>query len=713
MGRLKFTFVVLLLICSNLLIGQGTANKVRDEADRYFKAQEYSKAIQLYERLSLMNSNNTDFNKNLGISYFFSNRLQEAETSLTKYYNGHKEDLDAVYYLACAAHHELKFDLAIDFYKYFLSRSKPSNPLYKSVIGDIKRCGVAKKIKYQEELAISENSGPKVNSPADEINPTWSPNHNGRIYFTANQEIDTTDRLDNLMSKVSDDYNMFGSEIQIDNGLLSYAYPLNEALNTPEVEQIYGFNENGKLLYFGRGQSLNSLSLYTEDLTILDDESPSINKFDAHFGNDPMLIDLYPFSDSVLIFSSIKPEGFGGYDLYYVEFKDGRWKDPVNFGDKINSEFDERAPFLSKDGRTLYFSSNNFQSVGGYDIFSAYYLDKDMEWTNVQNMGFPINSPGHELFFKLGFDGQKSLFSSDRKSGFGGYDLYTGFFKSIRTEQNTAALPDVFFKVPEFKLNSQEYQDEVLANKITALNIEPLYYTSDDNVLQPKNKQQLDLLVEIGKRFPTTIFNFLINSESSVSPEIELYFGIKRSELISNYMISKGISGNRVNLQSVGSLYPIAKNVLDGRPSISGQNLNRRVEISINNIDSLPLKITYKQPFVSDLLKTSDGSKFKRRINGLSYRVQIVSLKQMYNGDIYSLSPDLLIESQGGSGNYRYMTGLFPTFADAVDFQTILIKNGLKDAFIVPYIDNVRLTKSTISESMMNKYPDLRKYYLN
>jgi hypothetical protein len=59
------------------------------------------------------------------------------------------------------------------------------------------------------------------------------------------------------------------------------------------------------------------------------------------------------------------------------------------------------------------------------------------------------------------------------------------------------------------------------------------------------------------------------------------------------------------------------------------------------------------------------------------------------------------------------MTGLFPTFADAVDFQTILIKNGLKDAFIVPYIDNVRLIKSTISESMMNKYPDLRKYYLN
>lgn len=67
-----------------------------------------------------------------------------------------------------------------------------------------------------------------------------------------------------------------------------------------------------------------------------------------------MLIDLYPFSDSVLIFSSIRPEGFGGYDLYYVEFKDGRWKDPVNFGDKINSEFDERLIFI-KRWRTLIF----------------------------------------------------------------------------------------------------------------------------------------------------------------------------------------------------------------------------------------------------------------------------------------------------------------------------------------------------------------------
>ena len=93
--------------------------------------------------------------------------------------------------------------------------------------------------------------------------------------------------------------------------------------------------------------------------------------------------------------------------------------------------------------------------------------------------------------------------------------------------------------------------------------------------------------------------------------------------------------------------------------------------------------------------------------------MQILSTKQMYNGDIYSLNSDLLIESVGGSGTYRYLAGLFPKFDNAVEFQQILVKNGLTDAFIVPYIDNVRLNRPTISESIMNKYPDLRKYYLN
>ena len=467
------------------------------------------------------------------------------------------------------------------------------------------------------------------------------------------------------------------------------------------------------LLYFGKGAGLNNMELYTEDLSIRDTNTQTISKVSGAFTQDPYLIDLSPFSDSVLLFSSIRPEGLGGYDLYYVEFKDGTWGLPVNFGPNINSSFDERTPFLSRDGRTLYFSSNNFNSIGGFDIFSAYYLDKDMAWTNVNNMGLPINSAGNDLYFKLGSGGQKAIFASDRKVGYGGYDLYSGFFKSVRLEQQTEAMPEIFFKVPEFKLNSQEYKDEVLASKITSLNLEPMYYTGEDNVLQPKNKQQLDLLVDIGKRFPTATFNFLINSESSVAPEIELYFGIKRAELVSNYLTGKGIAGSRINLQSVGSLYPIAKNTLDGRPSTSGQNLNRRIEINLNNVDSLPLKITYKQPFVSDLLKTTDGTKFKRRINGLSYRVQILSTKQMYNGDIYSLNSDLLIESVGGSGTYRYLAGLFPKFDNAVEFQQILVKNGLTDAFIVPYIDNVRLNRPTISESIMNKYPDLRKYYLN
>jgi len=695
-----------------MIYGQASLGKIRDEADRNFKQQNYLHAVNLYERF-LQGGGSQDVNKNLGIAYYNTNRLPDAEKALNSYYSAHQKDLETVYYLALITHHEMKYDQAINFYKYFLSLTKTSNSLYASVIADIKRCGNAKKIKYQEELAICENSGPRVNSPADEFNPVWSPNHPGRVYFTTNQAIDTSDRADNIMARVSGDYNMFGSEIQVDNGLLSYGQPVNFDLVTPQVEELYGFNENGRLLFFGRGKDLDHLTIYTEDLSKDSENEERVSKLNASFADDPYLIDLFPFSDSVLLFSSIRPGGYGGYDLYYSEYRDGKWNEPVNFGDQINSPFDERSPFLSRDGRTLYFSSNNYNSIGGFDIFTSYYLDKSMAWDKAVNMGVPVNSPGNDLFFKLGNDGQKAIFCSDRKSGYGGFDLYSGFFKSVRKEQHQEALPEVFFMVPEFRMNSQEYKDEVLASKITSLNIEPMYYTSDDNVLQVKNKQQIDLLIEIAKKFPSVTFNILVNSESSVSPEIELYFGVKRGESVSNYMISRGVAGHRINIQSVGSLYPIAKNVIDGRPSTSGQNLNRRIEVTLNNIDSLPLKISYKQPFVSDLLKTSDGSKFKRRINGLSYRVQIVSLRQMYNGDIYSLNPDLLIESQGGTGMYRYLAGLFPSFEEARAFQEVMINNGLKDAFIIPYVDNVRLSKTAISETVMNKYPDLRKYYLN
>ena len=73
-----------------------------------------------------------------------------------------------------------------------------------------------------------------------------------------------------------------------------------------------------------------------------------------------------------LYFTSDRPGGFGGLDIYMAKKgRKGRWGKPINLGPKVNTPYDEEAPFLHRDGTTLYFSSVGHNSIGGFDIFKV------------------------------------------------------------------------------------------------------------------------------------------------------------------------------------------------------------------------------------------------------------------------------------------------------------------------------------------------------
>ena len=119
--------------------------------------------------------------------------------------------------------------------------------------------------------------------------------------------------------------------------------------------------------------------------------------------------------ERTLFFTSSKSDGFGGKDIYYCKkMFDGSWGRSVNIGSAINSRYDEDGVYLHPDGKTLYFSSKGHQTLGGYDIFKSIY--KDGEWTSPKNLGYPINTPGDDVFFTLSADGKTGYFSSVRKN---------------------------------------------------------------------------------------------------------------------------------------------------------------------------------------------------------------------------------------------------------------------------------------------------------
>lgn len=128
-------------------------------------------------------------------------------------------------------------------------------------------------------------------------------------------------------------------------------------------------------------------------------------------------IDPWVWNDRLVFFSSNREGGAGGYDLYYSLFESGAWSKPVNLA--LNTAYNETAPFLDWDGRTLYYCSDAPNGLGGSDIYSVVILDPGLNsWSLPTNLGTPVNSYFHEYRYYHRYNSNEAMIISDRdKSG--------------------------------------------------------------------------------------------------------------------------------------------------------------------------------------------------------------------------------------------------------------------------------------------------------
>lgn len=125
-----------------------------------------------------------------------------------------------------------------------------------------------------------------------------------------------------------------------------------------------------------------------------------------------------------LIFTSCDaPDTQGSCDLYSVQKVDGVWQSPSNMGAKINSTFWDSQPSLSADGRILFFSSDRRGGLGGNDIWYAK-RELDGSWSEAANLGAPINTAKDEISPFLFFNNETLFFASDGHLGLGGMDIF-------------------------------------------------------------------------------------------------------------------------------------------------------------------------------------------------------------------------------------------------------------------------------------------------
>ena len=183
------------------------------------------------------------------------------------------------------------------------------------------------------------------------------------------------------------------------------------------------------------------------------------NKVNSNYWETTASLDLY---ENILFFVSDREGGYGGRDIWMVKkLPFGNWTEPQNLGEPINTEYDEESPFLHPDGKTLYFSSVGHKSMGGFDIFKST-LNENITWSAPENIGYPINTVGDDLFFMPAVSGNHAYFSSYRDEGKGDYDIFElsllneeeshlSVYKGVVKCQNQVVLKDLTITVKNEK----------------------------------------------------------------------------------------------------------------------------------------------------------------------------------------------------------------------------------------------------------------------
>ena len=256
-----------------------------------------------------------------------------------------------------------------------------------------------------------------------------------------------------------------GASITIDNKILYYTKCIRDNKGYNNCDIYYVNRENG---------AWSNVQEFPKNISKIDswESQPTVSS-----------------DGKTIIFSSDRSGGYGKMDLYEISKVNDTWTSAKNLGSTINSNENEKSPYLHTDGKTLFFASTNFPSLGGFDIF---YSRKDSlgNWQKPINIGYPINTVADEISLFVSTDGNQAYFASNNLNGIGGWDIYSfGLYEGAKPERV------LFLKGDLLDENKQIIEDVELEIKnlttqeITTIKVDAGTYVSsltlakDDDVL--------------------------------------------------------------------------------------------------------------------------------------------------------------------------------------------------------------------------------------
>ncbi len=454
-----YVIYLILYFGVNLFPAIATEDKVEelwDQADEYLFDENYEKAVPYLLQLDSLKPNTEKYKFLLAKSYYNSRLNKIAGIPYAKQYialEGNDADPEIYYYLGQLNHLDYNFEEAKLNYQNFLSKAKKNHDLRPEVERELATLDEAeKKVNNPNKYKI-RSIGENINSNYPDYVPVISADESVLI-FTSRRP-GSTGGLQNdrgepdtvngeyfediyITSKVND--STWGSPVSIGPNI-----------NTTGHDASIGLSPDGQQLFLYKSDGIKFGNIYSSNLIGTEWQIPEQLPYPINTRYWEGSASIAP-DGRTMYFASNRPGGYGGKDLYMIKkLPDGSWAQPKNLGPEINTSTDDDAPFIHPDGKTLYFSSKGHESIGGYDIFITSEVEL-YKWATPRNMGYPVNTTDHDIYFVLSASGERGYYSSVADEGKKSEDIFVidmleseyfkpqpltvlkGFIKSVETD---------------------------------------------------------------------------------------------------------------------------------------------------------------------------------------------------------------------------------------------------------------------------------------
>lgn len=396
-------------------ISQEQNNSSLKKAENHFEDYNYKKAINKY---SDAKDGSPEVIRKLAESFYKIGNIEKAEVLYGKLTNGDSPEANDFYMYASTLMQNKKYPQALE----MMTEYKSLNPDDSRPVEILKNSNyVEQLLKEKDQFTIKNLS---INSPQEDFSPVF---YNGDVLFASSREGVKPIRRKWNWNRLPF-LDIYQASVETD-GELSNAKAFKRTLNKKYHEGPIAFNADETLMTFTRNNyedkssdDIIKLKIFTSKMIDGDWEKPvafPLNNKDYSVGHPSISAD-----GNWMYFASDMPGGFGGVDLYKIPMnQDGSFGDPINMGEKINTEGNEMFPTFHENGM-LFYSSDGKPGLGGLDLFVTQ-ISEDGEVGKMMNIGAPINSSRDDFSFTLNNDMSNGYFASNREDGKGDDDIYS------------------------------------------------------------------------------------------------------------------------------------------------------------------------------------------------------------------------------------------------------------------------------------------------